>query len=291
MPVASADDTLSYRRIEPFGAEVDFDLRKQMTAGQRGHYVELFKEHDLLVFRGQVLDMKGQIAVTEPFGPVESTADTIGYISSEPRELPSLQEFAYHQDWAWAPRTLNAIAFHAVDVVDGQTSTRFANAARALGNLPSAARAALAALKADMVGAINDELGLWAYKQDPSKYPLHETRRTIATDDLSGKQYIVVSAQQTAALIGVTRAQSDALLEEIFTLMYRPGNIYEHFWRKGDFVIWNNRTLHHARSTLSGEGKRILQRTCAGASLVSQYPDMSRYYREARAVTGQQDLR
>jgi taurine dioxygenase len=280
--VTSVDRLLGYKCMEPFGAEVDFDLRKEMTPGQKDHYVELFKQHDLLLFRGQQLDMARQIAVTEPFGPVEATADTIGYISSEPRELPSLQEFAFHQDWAWAPRTLNAIAFHAVDVVDGQTSTRFANAARALGNLPPATRARLAALKADMVGAINDELGLVAYKTDPGKYPLHETRSTIATDNLSGKQYIVVSAQQTAALIGAARAQSDALFEEVFAVMYSPGNIYEHFWRKGDLVIWNNRTLHHARSALNGTGKRILQRTCAGASLAAQYPDMGRYYREPR---------
>jgi alpha-ketoglutarate-dependent taurine dioxygenase len=280
--VASVDHLLSYKCIQPFGAEVDFDLREQMMAGQRGHYVELLKQHDLLVFRGQQLDMARQIAVTEAFGPVEVTADTIGYISSEPRELPSLQEFAFHQDWAWARRTLNAIAFHAIEVVDGQTSTRFANAARAAGNLPPSTHARVAALKADMVGAINDELGLVAYKAGPAKYPLHETRSTIATDSLSGKQYIVVSAQQTASLVGVTRAQSDALLEEIFALMYSPGNIYEHFWRTGDLVIWNNRTLHHARSALNGMGKRILQRTCAGASLVSQYPEMGRYYREPR---------
>jgi alpha-ketoglutarate-dependent taurine dioxygenase len=122
-------------------------------------------------------------------------------------------------------------------------------------------------------------LGLWAFKAGPGKYPLHETRKTIATDNISGKDYIVVSAQQTASLIGVTRSESDALLEEIFRLMYSPGNVYEHLWRTGDLVIWNNRTLHHARSNLTGKGKRVLQRTCAGASLLSQYPEMGKYYR------------
>lgn len=276
---ATGGTVLTYRRIEPFGAEVDFDLRKPMTADQQQHYVELFKEHDLLVFRGQQLDMDRQIAITEPFGPVEVTQDTIGHISNEGGGLAAIQEFAFHQDWAWAPRTLNAIAFHAVDIVDGETSTRYANAANALRNLPPPTRARLAALKADMVGALNDELGLWAFKAGPAKYPLHETRKTIATDNISGKDYIVVSAQQTASLIGVTRSESDALLEEIFTPMYSSGNVYEHFWCRGDFVIWNNRTLHHARSTLTGNGKRVLQRTCAGASLFSQYPEMGKYYR------------
>ena len=65
----------------------------------------------------------------------------------------------------------------------------------------------------------------------------------------------------TARIEGLDREESDALLEELFAVGEDPSIIYEHVWRPGDLVIWDNRCVTHARTDFLHEERRLLQRT------------------------------
>jgi len=43
--------------------------------------------------------------------------------------------------------------------------------------------------------------------------------------------------------------------------LYRPEGILDHQWRNGDFIIWDNLMLQHARPDLSHCTRRRLQRS------------------------------
>jgi taurine dioxygenase len=58
----------------------------------------------------------------------------------------------------------------------------------------------------------------------------------------------------TSGIADMPKAQSDELLEALFQHLYRPEAVFEHHWREGDLVIWDNLALQHARPNVTAEG-------------------------------------
>jgi taurine dioxygenase len=65
----------------------------------------------------------------------------------------------------------------------------------------------------------------------------------------------------TARIEGMERVESDAFLEELFSVAEDPSIVYEHVWRTGDLVIWDNRCITHARTDFPDNERRLLRRT------------------------------
>jgi taurine dioxygenase len=56
-----------------------------------------------------------------------------------------------------------------------------------------------------------------------------------------------VNPEHTDHIVGMDKADSDLLLNELYSYMLQPGCQYQHKWRVGDIVIWDNRcTVHNA---------------------------------------------
>ena len=51
-------------------------------------------------------------------------------------------------------------------------------------------------------------------------------------------------------------AESDALLGILFRQIEEDRFIYEHTWRVGDVLVWDNRSLLHARNTYDSKNER-----------------------------------
>ena len=56
-------------------------------------------------------------------------------------------------------------------------------------------------------------------------------------------------------------AESDALLDELWSFVDSPQLIYEHHWRIGDLVVWDNRTTMHRRDPFDNASRRVMHRT------------------------------
>ena len=52
------------------------------------------------------------------------------------------------------------------------------------------------------------------------------------------------------------RNESEALLEKLFDIAEDPAIIYEHIWRPGDLVMWDNLACLHARTDWPPEQRR-----------------------------------
>ena len=57
-----------------------------------------------------------------------------------------------------------------------------------------------------------------------------------------------------------TYAACDALLARLWELCERPAHIYEHVWRVGDVIMWDNRCTQHARTDFPEGERRLLRR-------------------------------
>ena len=65
---------------------------------------------------------------------------------------------------------------------------------------------------------------------------------------------LVVTQGMTKGILEVPSEASEDLLEEIFAHLYRPEGVYEHEWRNGDLIVWDNLAVQHGRPNVLLEG-------------------------------------
>ena len=65
---------------------------------------------------------------------------------------------------------------------------------------------------------------------------------------------LYVSQGMTREIIELGSEESEDLLEELFEHLYRPEHVYEHEWREGDLIVWDNFAVQHARPNVVLEG-------------------------------------
>ena len=76
----------------------------------------------------------------------------------------------------------------------------------------------------------------------PVKHP------AVITHPVTGEQSLYLNSGFTVALDGLTHEENQKRLAELFEFIERPEHAHRHLWRKGDLIIWDNRTLNHMSS-------------------------------------------
>jgi taurine dioxygenase len=94
---------------------------------------------------------------------------------------------------------------------------------------------------------------------------------TLYANPHNGRTCVWVNAMQTARLLGMEWEEGRKLLHEIYDHLYAPENTYEHRWRNGDLIIWDNIALQHMRGNIENCGKRLLQRVIVGTAGVAPH--------------------
>ena len=80
------------------------------------------------------------------------------------------------------------------------------------------------------------------------------------THPATGRKAIYVNRLMTHHIEGLPREESDRLLALMFETIERPEFIYEHRWRVGDVLLWDNRCTLHARRDFDDRHLRKLRR-------------------------------
>lgn len=259
-----------WRPLEPLGAEIDLDLSLPLAPEQETGLVALLRDRSLILARGQSLAMERQQEICALFGPILLRAGETGYMSNEGGG-PSASELTFHSDAAYTPHPFEALSLHALDVVDGASSTRFVSAEDAFDDLPQELRERLEGAEQEMIAPHYTELaGRTCDRRDPEAQK-RGIMPAVYTNPHSGRHCIWVGELQTARLLGMEWEESRALLHSVYDHLYAPERMLEHRWRKGDIVIWDNIALQHARGNVEGVGKRLLQRVIVGTEGVAPH--------------------
>lgn len=262
---------LAWTDIEPFGAEVDCDLRESLTVAEQQRLRELLFERQILVFRDQHLSETRQIEIMRYIGPVRAIHDFVHKVSND-KTKGSLgtQELTYHSDLAFAEEPRLALSLHALDIVDGGSSTRYVSGVHAAGRLPAALKERLRGLTAlhtypgyDFTAGAA-ELPRWV--------PRH-SHPVLMPHPVTGRPVLYVTQMQTALIDGLPTEESSALIQALKSQIYTDDNLYEHVWRDGDLVIWDNIATQHARGDVSASGPRTLQKVqISDRTFAEQWP-------------------
>jgi taurine dioxygenase len=89
----------------------------------------------------------------------------------------------------------------------------------------------------------------------------HHCRQPIfVTNPGSGRKALYVASQNTMWIEGMDRNASEELLQRLFAIAEDPDIIYEHVWRPGDLIMWDNLACLHARTDWPEHERRALRR-------------------------------
>lgn len=242
----------------PFGWEAAIDLTAPLSEAQRAALLHVYRRDGLILLRDQALTRPQQQAACDLFGPALRT-ELDNYVVSNVEEGGFLgkAELLFHNDIPYVAAPFLGGSLHALDVAEGAAATRFANALNAWDRLPEALKARVENLNALHVRG--HMLGRRTQLADLAPGDVCAVHPVVGRQEDTGRRYLFVNLDMTACITALGAQDSDALLEELFAHLYAPDAIYDHHWRKGDLVIWDNLAVQHARSE-TGDAARTLQR-------------------------------
>jgi taurine dioxygenase len=72
----------------------------------------------------------------------------------------------------------------------------------------------------------------------------------------------------TMHIVDMDKSESDELLGALFDHAEKPEFVYEHAWRLGDLLLWDNRCSSHARRDFPADQRRLMLRTTVAGTVV-----------------------
>ncbi|MDP1964349.1 MAG: TauD/TfdA family dioxygenase, partial [Reyranella sp.] len=83
----------------------------------------------------------------------------------------------------------------------------------------------------------------------------------VRTHPVTGRKALYLNPNRLDRIVGLERAESDALLDDLADEARKPKHHFGHVWQVGDIVVWDNRaTMHRVMIDYPLGEKRIMQR-------------------------------
>ena len=83
----------------------------------------------------------------------------------------------------------------------------------------------------------------------------------ILRHPVNGRATLYLGRRRNSYVEGYSREESDAVLEALWAHVTQERFIYEHVWKLGDLVMWDNRSTMHRRDPFDSSQRRVMHRT------------------------------
>lgn len=260
---------------DAIGVRVDgLDLSHPLRLEDKVMLKQAFNNYIVVLMRDQKLDEDKLPEAASWLGrltprsrPAERRLEESSFISkvSNIREggkligsLPDGEMF-FHFDGSFLQKPHAATFLYAVEIPKAGGETCFANMYKAYDLLPGQLKSRIEGKTAVQVYDYTtiDK----PFITDASLKTLKHFSHPVAlTHPITGKKSLYISRLMTARVNGVSQAESDDLLNELYEYAEHRSVIYEHRWRVGDFIAWDNLCSTHARKDFSAAERRLLLR-------------------------------
>jgi taurine dioxygenase len=270
---------LALRPLTPaFGAEVSgLDLGAPLDQDTVAELQAAFDRHLVLLFRDQRLSPEAHIAFSRHFGELQVhvldqyhaaqhpelfVLSNVGPDGRPNRVHPDRGTLVWHTDGSFSRRPTYVTALYAEAVPSTGGHTLFADTLSAFEALGEADRAWLAALRVEHdLNNSRIKAGYGPLPPDqraqvpPVEHPL------IRTHPPTGRRGIYLGSH-AARVLGMSETESAGLIERLVAHTTEPRFVYDHAWRPGDLLMWDNRAvLHRATEYDTAVEPRIVRRT------------------------------
>ena len=265
------------------GAEIAFDLSRDMDERQFRDIEAAFHDNIVVVFRGQTLSSARHIEFSRRFGELEihivkkyllpdyPEILRISNVRDATGELIGLADagFTWHTDTSYLQRPSRCSLLHAqeVPVRDGEVlgDTIFTNTIAAYEALPDGMKRALAGKKAIHRYSERKRIAdsprpkLTQAQLDATPDVAHPI---VRTHPATGRKALYVTEGECIGIQGMPEEDARPLISELHAHCIRPEFQYRHKWQVGDLLMWDNATsMHLAICDYQLPERRLMYRT------------------------------
>ncbi len=254
------------------GAEIlGVDLRKPLDPQTLKAIEEAWYEHLVIIFRDQDISNDDQVRFCKYFGDLEEVR-TGKYANEEMQYTMMITnvtdtgmqtalengEMWFHSDQCYYEMPCRASTLYAMEIPSVGGNTLFANCYKAWEMLPSDLQEKLQQLKAHN---IYDYAGNPLKRGDNIDPNAPQYSHPVARlHPKTGKYALYVNRLMTDYIEGIEPEESDDVLQQLFEHSEKPEFTYEHVWRLGDLMMWDNRCAMHARTDFDPDERRMMRR-------------------------------
>jgi len=270
---------LSITSLSPaLGAAVTgIDLRQPLADAGVKALREAFDQNIVLCIRDQQLSEDDQLRAAGYFGKVHvRRKPTNGRDPGGQWDTPFMLvtniveggkpvgvfgdgEMWFHHDTSYYPEPHRATLLYSMKLPTWGGNTCFSNMYKAYENVPCALRDRLEGRKVLQVHDYKRRERLDLDKIDLNSVR-HYEQPIFITHPATGRKALYISRLMSTRIEGFSRAESEDTLALLFEISEDPTIIYEHQWRLGDLVIWDNWCSIHARKDFPREEPRLMRR-------------------------------
>jgi len=263
------------------GAEVrGVDLSRPLDDTMFKAVHAAWMQHLVLVFPGQKLSDTELEQFSARFGALDrkpgyaaevmdtTTSDHVCVISNvkvDGKLIGDLGdgEAVWHTDMSYNDLPPKAALLYALEIPPAGGETGFSNMYLAYETLPAALKARVEKLQCKHDATRNSAGSLrrgMPDVTDPSTSPgaIHPMVRTHPE---SGRSALYLGRRRHAYIVGLPLAESEQLLDAIWTHASQPQFSWHHTWRLNDVLMWDNRCVMHRRNAFDPGARRIMHRT------------------------------
>ncbi|MDA9546147.1 MULTISPECIES: TauD/TfdA family dioxygenase [unclassified Bradyrhizobium] len=252
------------------------------------------ERHGVLVFRGQALEDRHQVEFSRLFGSLEAPIGTIRRdrkhrLGRELADISNLDENdnirassdrwrmmlraneLWHTDSSFKPVPAKFSLLSAREVPPEGGETEFADLRAAYEALDPSTQDKIAPLVAEH--SIFHSRSLVGYTEfsDEERAALPPVQQPLVRLHLGSQRRTLFLASHASHIVGWPIPQGRALLKDLTDFSTQPRFVYQHHWRVGDLVMWDNRcTLHRARPYDDMRCRRDMRRTTVEDSTAPQ---------------------
>jgi alpha-ketoglutarate-dependent taurine dioxygenase len=267
----------------PYGVEiVGLDTHRELDDASCAILRRAFDERGLLLFRDLDLSADyqahlassviGQMGGTAT-GKEADAADPAYVSNKEPGGNAPYGRLLFHSDMMWADTPFQVLTLFGLEIAEPAVPTAFTSAALAWDTLPADLRSRVEGLHAVHV------TGQQARAADgegellqPIRTHAQSTTKPIGyVHPRTGRTLLYVCQMMTEKIDELPAGESEELLEALFAHLYSPALLWEHAWRNGDLVLWDNLAIQHARKDVAIDGPvRTLRKVIAPKPVLSR---------------------
>ncbi|MEU0546327.1 TauD/TfdA family dioxygenase [Micromonospora sp. NPDC005979] len=228
-------------------------------------------DRKVLFLRDQRLDDDAQVRLGRRIGELTASHPVVGGVDEAHPEVYALDStdngFAdvWHTDVTFMKRPPLGSILRPVTLPPTGGDTNWADAQLAYDSLSEPVRRLV-----DHLTAVHDgtrEFGYYLAQRggnvwegqpvsrlDPVEHPV------VRVHPETGRRGIFVNPGFTSHIVGVSDAESRAILDLLYAHLTKPEHIVRHRWRPGDVALWDNRSTAHYANRDYGSERRVMHR-------------------------------
>lgn len=275
--------SFTVRRLHPhFAAEIVGVSLRDLDEPTFVQLRAAFEAHSVLVFHDQHLTDDEQIAFTRRFGPLEETTRSIAQnarVAPQIADLSNVDDAGntmpaedrrmlyhkgnqlWHSDSSFKPVPAMASLLSAREVPPEGGETEYASLRAAWDTLPLVLQKRVEGLIAVHSFAYSRGLiapGLLLPEQEAALPPVRQ--RLVRQNPATGRKALYLGSH-ASYIIGLSVDEGRRLLRDLLEHATQPQFVFQHRWRVGDCVMWDNRAVLHRGRPWDARHRRVMHRT------------------------------